>query len=148
MKFSNLPILEFRNHVSQRGSFSQISTFFFFSFSLVPKRQARAICFREYFYGLSADICAYIMTAIYFLSSETRFSKTFFCRFLTFNFYLAFSPLENCLASFIFNYERTFPRNYLKVYFRLLRGSWNSMRNIHNLRDIKEIDGHSCAGLL
>jgi hypothetical protein len=129
MKFSNLPILEFRNHVSQRGSFSQISTFFFLSSPLCQKK-ARAISFREYFYGLSADICAYYDRNIFSLPRKHGSLKLFFYHFhalfCEINFFWPFPdiqflscffPLENCLALFIFNYERTFPRNSTEGFF-------------------------------
>lgn len=67
MKFSNLPILEFRNHVSQRGGFPQISASFFM-------RAANSRSFREAarneVYGLSADMCAYYESNIFRVSLE------------------------------------------------------------------------------
>lgn len=124
MKFSNLPILEFRNHVSQRGSFSQISTSFFSCAKARAKLSPFANIFMDYL-----QISALIMEAIYFLSRKHGSLKLFFYHFhahlrnkffcfLTFNFYLFFPPrvpFKN-VGLVHFQLLRIFPRNLLKVF--------------------------------
>lgn len=110
MKFSNLPILEFRNHVSQQGRP--------FHKSLRLWVGSREPGNREIFLWI---ICRYLrllpnryIRSLKLLSFFCVFANKFFC-FLTFNFYLLFfSPFrqhKNMLASTPFQLLRILPRN-------------------------------------
>lgn len=120
MKLSNLPILEFRNHVTQRGGFHKLQPLSFCAL-------ARAnVSLR--FYGCS-QISSLIMKAIHFRTSEGSASSWAIPKYISsVSWHLIFIPLPSAHSPWIHSFSIT---ENLSVEF--YGKSWNILWSLNEI---------------